>query len=187
MVDRARSNYEQFKNNVSILFWSLGTESYAGENIAAMNAFYKEHDKTRLTHYEGVFHNRQFNAVISDVESQMYASPADILAYLQQKPAKPYLNCEFMHSMGNSVGGFDEYMALYNQSPAYAGGFVWDYIDQALWQRDTITGEQALTYGGEFNDRYSDYEFSGNGLFFADHQPKPALQEVAYYYEQFDN
>ena len=80
VLDRARSNYEQFKNHVSILFWSLGNESYAGENIAAMNAFYKEHDKTRLTHYEGVFHNRQFNAVISDVESRMYASPADILA-----------------------------------------------------------------------------------------------------------
>ncbi len=187
VLDRARSNYEQFKNHVSILFWSLGNESYAGENIAAMNAFYKEHDKTRLTHYEGVFHNRQFNAVISDVESRMYASPADILAYLQQKPVKPYLNCEFMHSMGNSVGGFDEYMALYNQSPAYTGGFVWDYVDQALWQHDAITGEQVLSYGGDFNDRHSDYEFSGNGLFFADRQPKPDLQEVAYYYEQFDN
>lgn len=187
VMDRAQSNYEQFKNHVSILFWSLGNESYAGDNIADMNAYFKQVDPTRLTHYEGVFHNREYDDQISDVESRMYASPADIRTYLTEQPKKPYLNCEFMHSMGNSVGGFDEYMALYDEFPAYGGGFIWDFKDQALWQDDPITGQRFLAYGGDFNERHSDYEFSGNGIVFADRQLKPAMQEVKYFYERYEN
>ncbi len=187
VMDRAQSNYEQFKNHVSILFWSLGNESYAGDNIADMNTYFKQVDPTRLTHYEGVFHNREYDDRISDVESRMYASPADIRTYLTEQPKKPYLNCEFMHSMGNSVGGFDEYMTLYDEFPAYGGGFIWDFKDQALWQDDPITGQRFLAYGGDFNERHSDYEFSGNGIVFADRQLKPAMQEVKYFYERYEN
>ena len=186
VLDRAKSNYEQFKNHPAILFWSLGNESYAGDNIMLMDRYFKQQDASRLTHYEGVFRNRDYDDKMSDVESRMYATPAEIKAYLANEPTKPYLNCEFMHSMGNSVGGLDEYMALYDESVAYTGGFIWDYMDQALWQPDELTGEPVLKYGGDFNDRHSDYEFSGNGLLFADRQAKPAMQEVRYYYEKYD-
>jgi beta-galactosidase len=187
VMDRAKANYEQFKNHASVLFWSLGNESFAGDNIAAMNAYFKTVDPSRITHYEGVFHNRKYEDVISDVESRMYASPADIRAYLAANPKKPYMNCEFMHSMGNSVGGLDEYMVLYDEFPSYVGGFIWDFVDQALWQTDPVTGRQVLRYGGDFNDRHADYEFSGDGIFFADRTPKPALQEVKYYYDQYED
>lgn len=182
VVDRARSNYEWFKNHPSIIFWSLGNESFAGEDIAAMQAFYKEHDSSRLVHYEGVVRAPEFRDHISDVESRMYETPANIARYLENNPDKPFLNCEYMHDMGNSLGGMQSYNDLIDQYPMYQGGFIWDFIDQALLVHDPVTNQEVLRYGGDFDERHSDYEFSGDGLLFADRTPKPAMQEVKYYY-----
>ena len=181
VVDRARSNYETFKNHTAILFWSLGNESYAGSNIAAMNKFYKDHDSSRLTHYEGVFHAPEFKKEISDLESCMYLPPKEAEEYLQN-PKKPLVECEYMHDMGNSDGGMGSYIKLIDKYPQYMGGFIWDFIDQALFVHDPVSGQDVLRYGGDFDDRHSDYEFSGDGLMFADRTPKPAMQEVRYYY-----
>lgn len=182
VLDRARTNYEVFKNHVSVLFWSLGNESYAGDVLKEMNAYYKKRDPDRLVHYEGVFHNRAYEDCISDMESQMYAPPGRICGYLEQHPKKPFILCEYMHDMGNSLGGMKSYMDLLDRYETYQGGFIWDYIDQALWVTDEVTGQKVLRYGGDFDDRPSDYEFSGNGIVFADRTEKPAMQEVRYYY-----
>ena len=182
VLDRARSNFEYFKNHPSILFWSLGNESYAGDDIMEMNRFFKEKQDGRLVHYEGVVQNRSYEDVISDVESRMYAKPQEVRAYLEDHPKKPFLLCEYMHDMGNSLGGMNSYMKLIDEFPQYAGGFIWDYIDQAILQKDEATGRETLRYGGDFDDRPSDYEFSGNGIVFADRTEKPAMQEVRYYY-----
>ena len=96
VVDRARTNYETFKNHTSILFWSLGNESYAGDDIKAMNTYFKERQDGRLVHYEGSFYTRQYEDTISDVESRMYAKPYEIREYLSNHPKKPYLLCEYM-------------------------------------------------------------------------------------------
>ena len=148
VLDRARNNFETFKNHTSILFWSLGNESYAGDNIEAMNAFFKEKDKSRLVHYEGVFHNRAYEDRISDVESRMYAAPERIEEYLQHNPRKPFILCEYMHDMGNSLGGMASYMDLLDKYEMYQGGFIWDFIDQALFVQDELTGKRVLRYGG---------------------------------------
>jgi len=182
VLDRARTNFETFKNHPSILFWSLGNESYAGENIAEMNAYFKEKDESRLVHYEGVVNNRVYEDRISDVESRMYARPEHISEYLSNDPKKPFILCEYMHDMGNSLGGMKSYIDLLDKFEMYQGGFIWDYIDQAILVTDEVTGEKVLRYGGDFDDRPSDYEFSGNGIIFADRTEKPALQEVRYYY-----
>ncbi|GFI58935.1 beta-galactosidase large subunit [Muribaculaceae bacterium] len=182
VLDRARSNFELFKNHVSILFWSLGNESYAGDNLKEMNAFFKEKQDGRLVHYEGVFHNREYEDTISDVESRMYAPPEQIREYLEKEPKKPFILCEYMHDMGNSLGGMASYIRLLDEFEMYQGGFIWDFIDQALWVKDEVTGQKVLRYGGDFDDRPSDYEFSGNGIVFADRTEKPAMQEVRYYY-----
>ena len=182
VIDRARTNFEVFKNHTSILFWSLGNESYAGDNIEAMNRFFKEKDNSRLVHYEGVFHNRLYDDTISDVESRMYATPEEIVEYLEHEPKKPFILCEYMHDMGNSLGGMKSYIDLLDRYEMYQGGFIWDFIDQALYVTDEITGGRALRYGGDFDDRPSDYEFSGNGIVFADRTEKPAMQEVRYFY-----
>ena len=182
VLDRARTNFETLKNHPSILFWSLGNESYVGDNIAAMNRYFKEKDGSRLVHYEGVIYDRAYEDAVSDVESRMYATPEEIEEYLSAEPKKPFLLCEYMHDMGNSLGGMNSYMELFDKYEMYHGGFIWDYIDQALLVEDEVTGEPVLRYGGDFDDRPSDYEFSGNGILFADRTEKPALQEVRYYY-----
>lgn len=186
VIDRCKSQYELLKNHTSILWWSLGNESYAGTNIEAMNQYYKETDPTRLVHYEGVFHNRKFDRTISDIESRMYAHPDDIRTYLESDPQKPFISCEYMHDMGNSLGGMKDYMQLLDEYPMFQGGFIWDFKDQAIAVTDPVSGQRVLRYGGDFDDRPSNYDFSGDGLLFADGTPKPAMQEVRYYYGQYD-
>ena len=182
VLDRAISNFETFKNHTSVLFWSLGNESYAGDDLEAMNTYFKEKRDGRLVHYESSFYNRAYEDTISDVESRMYAKPKDVEEYLNNNPKKPYLLCEFMHDMGNSMGGLGSYMKLIDQYEMYHGGFIWDFIDQAILVRDPVTGKEVLRYGGDFDDRPADYEFSANGIVFADRKEKPAMQEVRYYY-----
>ena len=185
VVDRARNNFETFKNHTSILFWSLGNESYAGDDIEAMNQFFKDKNDGRLVHYEGSYYTREYEDTISDVESRMYAKPEEVEEYLINSAKKPYLLCEFMHDMGNSIGGLGSYMKLIDKYEMYQGGFIWDFIDQALLVKDEVTGREVLRYGGDFDDRPSDYEFSGNGIVFADRREKPAMQEVRYYYGMY--
>lgn len=182
VLDRARSNFETFKNHTSILFWSLGNESYAGDDIEAMNSYFKEKKDGRLVHYEGSCYDRTYEDTISDVESRMYAKPYEIEEYLSNHPKKPYLLCEYMHDMGNSMGGLGTYMKFIDKYKMYLGGFIWDFMDQALFVKDAVTGKEVLRYGGDFDDKPSDYEFSGNGILFADRREKPAMQEVRYYY-----
>ncbi len=182
VVDRARSNFETFKNHPSILFWSLGNESYVGDDIEAMQTFFKEKDDGRIVHYEGVIYDRTYEDTVSEVESRMYATPDDIVKYLENNPKKPFILCEYMHDMGNSIGGMKSYIDLLDRFEMYQGGFIWDYIDQAVYAQDRVTGQKVLCYGGDFDDRPSNYEFSGNGIVFADRTEKPAIQEVKYYY-----
>lgn len=182
VMDRARTSFETFKNHTSILFWSLGNESYAGDDIEAMNVYFKNKKDGRLVHYESAYYNRAYEDTISDIESRMYPKPQDVVAYLSDKPKKPYILCEFMHDMGNSMGGLGDYMKLIDEFDLYQGGFIWDFIDQAILVKDPVTGKEVLRYGGDFEDRPADYEFSANGILFADRKEKPAMQEVRYYY-----
>ena len=182
VLDRAKNNFETFKNHTSILFWSLGNESYAGDDIEAMNVYFAEKKDGRLVHYESSYYNRAYEDTISDLETRMYAKPEDVEEYLNNSPKKPYILCEFMHDMGNSMGGLGSYMKLIDKYDRYHGGFIWDFIDQAIMVKDPVTGKDVLRYGGDFDDKPADYEFSANGIVFADRKEKPAMQEVRYYY-----
>ena len=88
--------------------------------------------------------------------------------------------------MGDSLGGMKSYIDLLDRFEMYQSGYIWDYIDQALYVTDPVTGKKVLRYGGDFDDRASDYEFSGNGIVFADRTEKPAIQEVRYYYGLYE-
>lgn len=182
VLERAKNNFETFKNHTSILFWSLGNESYAGDDIEAMNVYFAEKKDGRLVHYESAYYNRAYEDNISDFETRMYAKPEDVEEYLNNSPKKPYILCEFMHDMGNSMGGLGSYMKLIDKYDMYHGGFIWDFIDQAIMVKDPVTGKDVLRYGGDFDDKPADYEFSANGIVFADRKEKPAMQEVRYYY-----
>lgn len=175
VLDRARSMYERDKNHPSVLIWSCGNESDCGDHIAAIADFFHRQDSTRLVHYEGVFHRREYD-YITDMESRMYAKPDEIEEYLQQHSGKPYISCEYMHAMGNSLGGMHLYTDLEDRYEAYQGGFIWDYIDQALYK------DGVLVYGGDFGDRPSDYAFSANGIVYADRCNSPKMQEAKQLY-----
>lgn len=178
-VDRVNSMMRRDYNHPSVLIWSLGNESYAGDVFRAMYRHAHDVDPNRPVHYEGVTHNRDYDDV-SDTETYMYVHADAVEKYLKNDPKKPYLSCEYMHAMGNSVGNMDEYTAL-ERYPHYQGGFIWDFIDQAILARQS-DGTERLCYGGDFGDRPSDYEFSGNGLVFADRRPTPKAQEVKQLY-----
>ncbi|MDO5150810.1 MAG: glycoside hydrolase family 2 TIM barrel-domain containing protein [Oscillospiraceae bacterium] len=174
-LDRARSMYERDKNHASVLIWSCGNESYCGDDIAAMADYFHEVDKTRLVHYEGVVWNRKYDH-ITDMESRMYAKPCEVEEYLKQNTGKPYISCEYMHAMGNSLGGMKLYTDLEDKYEAYQGGFIWDYIDQSLYK------DGVLVYGGDFDDRASDYGFCTNGIVYADRTYSPKVSEAKQLY-----
>lgn len=183
VLDRARNMFERDKNHASILIWSCGNESYCGTNIVAMHDYFHERDPRRLVHYEGTFWNRDYDHA-SDMESRMYAKVPEIVEYLDRKTQKPYISCEFMHAMGNSMGGLHEYVALEDQYAQYQGGFIWDYIDQGIAVEED--GQRVLRYGGDFFDRPSDYNFCGNGVVFADRTISAKAMEMKQVYRYVD-
>lgn len=176
VIDRAASMVERDKNHPSILIWSCGNESFGGENIFKMSEYYRKKDPSRLTHYEGIVHDRRFNES-SDIESRMYEKVKDIEEYLNNNPQKPFINCEYMHAMGNSCGALHKYTELEDKYELYQGGFIWDYIDQFVVKKDRF-GKEFLAYGGDFDDRPTDYNFCGNGIVYADRTISPKAQEV---------
>ena len=205
VLDRAKAMLERDKNHPSVLIWSCGNESHAGEDILAMSRFFHERNPERLVHYEGCVHDRRYSD-ITDMESRMYAKPAEIREYLDTKPEKPYISCEYMHAMGNSCGGMEKYTKLEYDYEQYQGGFIWDFADQAILTRDgklidedvvgrygsvqtyeklpNITpGSLEFKVGGDFKERPCDYYFSGDGIVFADRKLSPKAQEVKYLYQ----
>ncbi|UNL86915.1 glycoside hydrolase family 2 TIM barrel-domain containing protein [Priestia koreensis] len=176
VVDRCRTMYERDKNHPSILIWSLGNESFGGENFVHMYNFLKEKDPTRIVHYEGIFHHREYEHV-SDIESTMYNKIEDLEKYAMWNGKKPYILCEYSHAMGNSCGNLFKYWELFERYPILQGGFIWDWRDQAL-ETTTEDGTTYLAYGGDFGDTPNDGTFCGNGLIFADGKVSPKLHEV---------
>ncbi|MDE5977890.1 MAG: DUF4981 domain-containing protein [Turicibacter sp.] len=183
ILDRATSMLERDKNHPSILIWSCGNESYGGENLYKMSQYFKERDNTRLVHYEGVFWDRRFNDT-SDMESRMYAKVSDIREFLDNHPEKPFILCEYTHAMGNSNGGMDRYIELEDEYQMYQGGFIWDYIDQALWSKDRY-GKPFLAFGGDFGDQPTDYNFCVNGIIYANREVSPKIQAIKGAYQPF--
>lgn len=182
MLDRANSCYQRDKNHPAILIWSCGNESFGGKTIYEMSQLFRQLDKHRLVHYEGVFNDRSYNDT-SDMESQMYTSVAGIEKFLADNPEKPFICCEYTHAMGNSCGAMHKYTELSDREPRYQGGFIWDYIDQSIYKKDRY-GKWFLTYGGDFGDRPTDGDFSGNGICYGgERETSPKMQEVKFNYQ----
>ena len=185
MLDRVNSCYQRDKNHPAILIWSCGNESFGGKVIYEMSRKFKALDSHRLVHYEGIFWDRRYPDT-SDMESQMYTHVEDIEKFLEEHPDKPFICCEYTHAMGNSCGAMHKYTDLSDRNPRYQGGFIWDYIDQSIYKKDRY-GKYFQAYGGDFDDRPSDYQFSGNGIVYGgDRTPSPKMQEVKYNYQNIE-
>ena len=105
VIDRVQRNVIRDKNRTCVLIWSLGNESGWGRNFEEALGWVKEYDDTRLTHYENVYKGDAVEMPPLDMVSPMYASPAQIDEYFNEtENTKPFMLCEYAHSMGNGPG-----------------------------------------------------------------------------------
>lgn len=181
VIDRANTMVRRDFNHPSIVMWSLGNESYGGSNFIAMKDHIRSLDNSRPIHYEGTFHNREFEAA-TDIESQMYTTPQRLEDYAKYNPLKPILLCEYAHAMGNSCGNLFKYTDLFKKYDSILGGFIWDWVDQSILTKDE-NGKEFYAYGGDFGDSPNDNFFCGNGLLLGDRSETPKLLEVKKCYQ----
>ncbi len=193
VVDRTARTVSRDRNHPSVIMWSLGNEAGHGPNFEAQAAWIREHDTTRLIHYEG-----DWRGEYSDVISRMYST----LEYVEQAgkgeplgppywrkegpPAddyqdKPFFLCEYSHAMGNGPGGVHHYWNLIDQYPRLAGGCVWEWIDHGLVTHRP-DGKTQSSYGGDFGEAMHDSNFVLDGLIFSDRTPSPGLIELKQIY-----
>ena len=181
---RDRRMVQRDFNHPSIIIWSLGNEAGAGPNFEACYDWIKAYDPSRPVQYEQAVIGREKRSLrYTDIYCPMYSSPDGDRAYLQNAD-KPLIQCEYAHAMGNSMGNFKEYWDLIRSEPAYQGGFIWDFMDQALrWPSDAPGTDHLYIFGGDLNDYDpSDRSFNCNGVIAADRTWHPHAYEVRYQY-----
>lgn len=190
--DRMRRMVERDKNHPSIIFWSLGNEAGYGANFRHMVEVARAIDTSRLFHYRQMWS-------VADLDSATYWTPQRVEEEARSHPERAFLLEEYAHAMGNSVGNFEEYWAVFKRYPNLAGGLIWDWVDQGIRARYAPNGTNAIVapfgrgvppgektffaYGGDFGDRPNDGNFCINGLVDPDRNPHPALQEVRKVYQ----
>ena len=218
VVDRMQRMVLRDRNNPCIFMWSLGNEAGDGSNFMEMKKSALELDDTRQFHYEG-----DFDLTKSDVISRMYPTkdimeklgnkqPITISLYdnianqlaADSKPikaemyeGKPIVLCEYAHSMENSLGNFQEYIDDFEKYDNMCGGFIWDFVDQALHVKDE-NGNDNYLYGTDFQGKEphklidipnttamtgSNVYFCANGIIGADRNPHPQIVEVKHGYQ----
>ncbi len=175
-IERGSRMVLRDKNHPCVILWSLGNESGAGMNHAAMYGWIKEYDKTRYVQYE----SGDPKANITDIIAPMYPSKAwieDKMADLED--IRPFIMCEYAYAKSNSNGNFSEYWDLIEKYPRFQGGFLWDFQDKAL-TRIKKDGSIKYVYGGAFDEAIVDpvKDMCLNGVVLPDLSWKPAAYEV---------
>jgi len=176
---RTQNMYERDKNQPSVIIWSLGNESGNGVNFEATYDYLKSVDKSRPVQYEQAGNGRN-----TDIMCPMYASIQDMERYAKNNPAKPLIQCEYAHAMGNSVGNLQDYWDVIEKYPTLQGGFIWDWVDQGILTKDA-QGNKFWAYGGDLGSDTlpTDGNFCINGLINPDRSVKPTLIEVGKVYQ----
>ncbi|MCR4590189.1 MAG: DUF4981 domain-containing protein [Lachnospiraceae bacterium] len=186
LLDRANSTYQRGKNHPSILIWSCGNESYSGNVIQGMADQFRKMDPDRLVHYEGGDWDKDNRYPdMTDMYSRMYPSAAECEEFINSPSHqdKPFILCEYVHSMGNAQGDMQTYISLSERNDRYQGGFIWDLVDQTIRKKNRY-GEEYFAYGGDHGERPTDYDFSANGLLSGDRRPYAGkVRAVKYNYQ----
>jgi beta-galactosidase len=178
-MDRTRRMVERDKNHPSIIIWSLGNEAGNGSNFYATYDWIKKRDNTRPVQYERAELERN-----TDIFCPMYMPASQMELYAKKYTDRPLIQCEYSHSMGNSTGDFQDYWDIIEKYPMLQGGFIWDWVDQGIAQKDE-KGQKYWAYGGDFGpvNVPSDNNFCNNGLISPDRRPHPTLYEVKKVYQ----
>ncbi|MCX4362687.1 MAG: DUF4981 domain-containing protein [Clostridia bacterium] len=197
-VYRAVNMVRRLRNHSCIISWSLGNESGFGKDFYAMKEAVLELDKTRFIHYEP-----DQKGEVGDVLSEMYSKVEKMPIIGENKPMRhclaiwspmgskytpemyrdlPFIQCEYAHCMGNSLGNFSDYWDMFRKYDRLAGGYIWDFADQSIRVKEN--GKDKWCYGGDFGDKPNAGRFAFNGIVRADRSPNPALFEVKYQYQQ---
>ena len=171
-LDRIIRMVERDKNHPSVIIWSMGNEAGDGVNFEACSVWIHERDSQRPVHYE-----RAQRRAHVDIVSPMYMRIEGLVKYASQPQDRPLILCEYAHAMGNSVGNLQDYWDVIEREPQLQGGFIWDWVDQAL-ARTTSDGRTFFAYGGDFGDNFNDGNFLCNGLVQPDRRPNPHFYEV---------
>ncbi len=181
-LDRVMGMVERDKNHACIIGWSMGNEAGNGVNFYACYDAMKARDDTRPVQYErasiGWSGTTRFEWN-SDIICPMYAHARDLEKIVENEPDRPLILCEYAHAMGNSLGNFQEYWDAFYAHPTMQGGFIWDWVDQALL-KVTEKGDTIFAYGGDFGGKGvpSDSNFLCNGLVQPDRVPNPHYWEA---------
>ena len=193
ILERNQHNVAAHFNHPSVIIWSLGNETVDGPNFTAAYKWIKQNDPSRPIHWE-----RAQGGDNTDIMCPMYATHKWCEDYCKDaSKTKPLIQCEYNHTMGNSSGGLKEYWDLIRKYPKYQGGFIWDFVDQALHapqSKNTVDGSRLndyaylntvhYTYGGDYNQYdASDNNFNCNGIIGPDRQLNPHAYEVAHQYQ----
>ncbi|MDP2338463.1 MAG: glycoside hydrolase family 2 TIM barrel-domain containing protein [Bacteroidota bacterium] len=176
---RTRNMFERDKNQPSVIIWSLGNEAGNGVNFEATYAYLKSVDSSRPVQYE-----RAEGGANTDIMCPMYARFKNMEDYAKSKPTKPYIQCEYAHAMGNSVGNLQDYWDIIEKYPVLQGGFIWDWVDQGILTKDSA-GNKFWAYGGDLGSDTlaTDGNFCLNGIINPDRTIKPSLIEVGKVYQ----
>ncbi|MBR5105989.1 MAG: DUF4981 domain-containing protein [Alistipes sp.] len=176
-------------NHPSVIYWSLGNEAGNGPNFHKCYDWIKAYDKSRPVAYEQanvIRYGKNKGIHNTDIDAPMYATYDDCIKHSEGNNPfnRPLIQCEYAHAMGNSLGGLKEYWDLVRKYPTYQGGYIWDFVDQALAWRDPVTNELTYRYGGCWNKfDPSDNNFCCNGFIAANRKYHPSAYEVKQQYQ----
>ena len=188
ILDRVQRSVIRDKNNAAAVIWSLGNESGWGENFENAGRWVKEYDPSRLLHYENflTYHSdRKPDFSMLDLYSRMYASTQDVDNYFNggeldenlQGRRMPFIQCEYIHAMGNGPGDAEDYQQQIIRYPGFCGGFVWEWCDHAVYGGTTPDNRPIYRYGGDFGEFPHDGNFCMDGLVYPDRTPHTGLLE----------
>ena len=179
-LDRTMSLVKRDKNRPSIIIWSMGNECGYGCTFEEALKWTKAYDPSRLTHYESAYYRgnkRKYDYSNIDLYSRMYPQFQEVLDYVNGKPDKPFLMCEYCHSMGNGPGDFEDYFELIDRYDCICGGFVWEWCDHAIYKGLAENGKAMYYYGGDHGEVLHDGNFCMDGLVYPDREPHTGLLE----------
>ena len=179
-MNRTISMVERDKNHPSVVTWSLGNEAGNGINFYETYLWIKGRDTSRPVQYERA--ELEFN---TDIYCPMYLLPSGMEQYARNPNSdRPLIQCEYAHTMGNSLGNFTEYWDLIRKYPLLQGGCIWDWVDQGLLEKDE-NGTDYWTWGGDYGEKGtpSAGNFCINGVIFPDRTVKPHTEEMRKVYQ----